>query len=99
VAARGIRALDTPSSPARSFEALGLRGEGIRFADARLLRERGALALGAFLLAGPRWAALAHSEPLRVLERERAVSDCEYCTESMLRSHVPASGLQSGRNP
>jgi hypothetical protein len=98
VAAGGNRAVDMRSSPARSFEALGLPGQGICFAGTRLLREKGALALGAFVTSGPRWATPARGEPLRVLERERVLSDCEYCTESMLRSHVSASGMQSRRD-
>jgi hypothetical protein len=98
VAAGGNRAADMRSSPAQSFEALELPGEGIRYAGTRLLREKGTLALGAFVRSGPRWATPARSEPLRVLERERDLSACEYRTESMLRSHVPASGMQSRRD-
>lgn len=98
VAAGGNRAADMRSSPARSFEAPGLPGEGIRYAGTRLLPEKGALARGAFVTSGPRWAAPARSEPLRVLERERALAACEYRIESMLRSHVPASGMQSRRD-
>jgi hypothetical protein len=98
VAAGGNRAADMRSPPAQSFEALELPGEGIRYAGTRLLREKGTLALGAFVTSGPRWATPARGEPLRVLERERDLSACEYRTESMLRSHVPASGMQSRRD-